>query len=104
MNSDKHLIDFMRQFTCTVIPAREGWSLGLIVEDAEPEWTEIIAWKIFVKENSGEHFTEPVTPNDSESYSNEIVLRHPDGSVEQVDIQRWKDWTEASRHFRDKQG
>lgn len=98
MDIDKHLASFMREYSCTVIPAREGWSLGLLAEDAEPEWTEIIAWKVFVrKENPDQHFTEPVTASDSESCSNEKVLRHPDGTIEQVGLQRWKDWADFKK-------
>lgn len=51
---DLHTL-FMQEYACTVIPAREGWSLGLLTEDPEPEWTEIIAWKVFIKSRAAFH-------------------------------------------------
>ncbi len=98
--------EFYRKFAWEIVPASPGWKVGLLImEDVTSvEWTEIIAWKIGIdKDDPSKHVVDPITANGSEECSNEQVLRHPDGTIEQVSVQRWTNWLEAMEYFKNRE-
>ncbi len=97
--------EFYRKYAWEIAPASPGWKIGLLMEDMiSVEWTEIIAWKIGIdKDAPSKHVVDPITASGSEECSNEQVLQHLDGTIEQVGLQRWANWLEAMEYFKNRE-